>query len=258
MTRGQPIVGPRGPDPGGGPARSCRRGGGLPRVSATGGLARAGGDGEAGGVPRRGVLGPPGPGLRRPGARVVIVGLAPGRARRQPHRADVHRRPLRRLPLRVAAPHRLRQPAHQHAPRRWSAAHRRVDHRAGAVRAAGQPADAGRARHVPPVPRARAGAPRCPGVRRRSAPSPTRACAASSGSAPRPKFAHGVEVPLDEAAGSSAASTSASRTPSPASSPSPCSTPSSAEELQVSADAEAAGRRSRSKRQSRAVISAAA
>ena len=40
------------------------------------------------------------------------------------------------------------------------APHRRVDHRGRAVRAAGQQADAGRARHVPAVPRARAGAAR--------------------------------------------------------------------------------------------------
>ena len=51
------------------------------------------------------------PGFGDPAARLVIVGLAPGRPRRQPHRADVHRRPLRRLALRGAAPGRARQPA---------------------------------------------------------------------------------------------------------------------------------------------------
>ena len=43
-------------------------------------------------------------------------------------------------------------------PRRRARLTRRVHHGAGAVRAAGQQADPGRARHLPPVPRARAGA----------------------------------------------------------------------------------------------------
>ena len=51
------------------------------------------------------------PGFGDPDASIVIVGSGPGRPRRQPHRPDVHRRPLGRLPLRRAAPHRLRQPA---------------------------------------------------------------------------------------------------------------------------------------------------
>ena len=42
------------------------------------------------------------PGLGPADARIAVVGLAPGRARRQPHRSGVHRRPQRRLDLRGA------------------------------------------------------------------------------------------------------------------------------------------------------------
>ena len=115
MTRGQPIVGPRGSVPGGGPARCVQdEVVALPRVPPAGGLAGAGRRREAGRLPRRGLLGPARPGLRRPGRPGRDRGPGPGRPRRQPHRPHVHRRPLRRLPLRVAAPHRLRQPADEH------------------------------------------------------------------------------------------------------------------------------------------------
>ena len=64
------------------------------------------------GVPRVDLLGKAGAELRRPAARLVIVGLAPGGPRREPHRPHVHGRSLGRLPLRGAAPCGLRQPAH--------------------------------------------------------------------------------------------------------------------------------------------------
>ena len=41
---------------------------------------------------------------------LLIVGLAPGRPRRQPHRPHLHRRPQRRLALRQPAPRRAGQP----------------------------------------------------------------------------------------------------------------------------------------------------
>ena len=53
-----------------------------------------------------------------------------------------------------------------------------------------------RARHLPPVPRARAGAARRPRVRRRSARFAYEGLCRILGVAPRPKFAHGIEVPL--------------------------------------------------------------
>ena len=66
---------------------------------------------EAGVVPRRGVLGPPGARLRRP-ARPAADRRARARgARREPDRPGVHRRPVGRLALRVAAPDRVREPA---------------------------------------------------------------------------------------------------------------------------------------------------
>ena len=83
-----------------------------------------------------------------------------------------------------------------------------VRHRRGAVRAAGQQADARRARPVPAVPPTRAGAARA-GARRSwcSAAFAYEALArvlAACGSplpVPRPKFAHGVEVPTERCAG---------------------------------------------------------
>ena len=85
------------------------------------------------------------------GAVLLIVGPRAGRARRQPHRTRVHRRPLRRLPLRVAAPHRLREPADQRASRRWARTSRLLHHCRGQVRAPAEQADARRARRVPAV-----------------------------------------------------------------------------------------------------------
>ena len=90
--------------PAAGRARAARHG--LPRLPAARGLARGGRRGQARGVRRPGVLGPADPGLRRPGRDRAAARPRPRRARRQPDRARVHRRPLGRLPLRRAAPHR--------------------------------------------------------------------------------------------------------------------------------------------------------
>ena len=60
----------------------------------------------------------PVPGLRRSRRPHRDRRPGPRRPRRQPDGPDVHRRPLGRLPLRRPPPHRLRQPADQHGPRR--------------------------------------------------------------------------------------------------------------------------------------------
>ena len=92
------------------------------------------------------------PGLRRSRPLAGAGRPRPGGPRRQPHRADVHRRPQRRLPGRRAAPRRARLAAHL-GPRRRRPAPDRVPHDRGrALRAAGQPPDARRARPLPPVP----------------------------------------------------------------------------------------------------------
>ena len=59
----------------------------------------------------RHLLGPPDPGLRRPGRPRPDPRPRARRPRRQPHRPRLHRRPQRGLPLRRAAPHGLREPA---------------------------------------------------------------------------------------------------------------------------------------------------
>ena len=114
MTRGQPIVGPRGPDPGGGAAGACRtRWWAAARAPAWWpGASRS----RARSGPRSGTrtTGAARARLRRPGRPGGDRRPGPGRPRRQPHGPHVHRRPVRRLPLRLAAPHRLRQPADQH------------------------------------------------------------------------------------------------------------------------------------------------
>ena len=126
---------------------------------------------------------------RRPGA---------GRARRQPHRAHVHRRSIGR----VAVPGPATGPG---SPTRPISVARddglelvgRLHHRAGAVRPAGQQADPGRARRLPAL--ARGGG--------RAAPRTSRSFSRSgrSGSGRRPggwdferipAFAHGAEATL--------------------------------------------------------------
>ena len=139
--------------------------------------------------------------LRRPGGAAGDRRPGPGRPRRQPHRPDVHRRPLRRLALRGPAPGRLRQPARVGAPRRRAAPARRLRHRGRPLRAAGQQADAGGARQLPPLPGARAGAARAlPGRSSPSAPSAgTGSCAPPRALGvevprPKPRFGHGAEA----------------------------------------------------------------
>ena len=80
-----------------------------------------------------------------------------GRPRREPHRPDVHRRPVGRLPRRRAAPHRLRQRGRRPAaPATGCALRGAVDRRRRAVRAAAEPPDARRARRLPALDRRRA------------------------------------------------------------------------------------------------------
>ena len=139
-----------------GPARARARGRLVPALPAAGRVARGGRAGQARVVRRRGVLGQAAAGLRRPRRRRARDRARAGRARRQPDRADLHRGPLGRLAVRVAVPDRVRQPADLGGARRRVAPERLLHRRRGPVRAAGEQADAGRARQLPAVPRARA------------------------------------------------------------------------------------------------------
>ena len=154
-------------------------------------------------VPRRGVLGPAG---ARAGARrrrgSLIVGLAPAAHGGNRTGPDVHRRPQRRLAVRRAAPGGPGQPADVDARRGRPAADRRPDGRGGALRAAGQQADAGRSatparpgwpRELALLPRAAGGRlPRRLRLARRSGRCWRRPATGCRGRG-RP-FGHGVEV----------------------------------------------------------------
>ena len=204
---------------------------GLPGLPAAGGLAGAGGGREAGRLRRRGLLGPAGARLRRPGR----LGRSSSAWRRRPTAATAPGgcSPATARATGCSGP--CGAPAWPTSRRARAATtacvlHGRLHRRRRAVRAAGQQAHARRARPLPAVPRARAGAARatlrvvvCLGAFAYEVVAPL------LGVRPRPRFGHGVEV--DARAGPDdrrcARSTRASRTPSPASSPSRCSTPSS-------------------------------
>ena len=127
-----------------------------------------------------------------------------GGPRRQPHRPDLHRRPLRRLALRRAAPGRPGDPADQRARRRRPRADRHPDGRHGPLRAAAEQADHRRARHLRALAGGRAdaaGRPRAGGrgARRRSAGTPRCRSFRALGwqvPSPKPRFGHGAEAVL--------------------------------------------------------------
>ena len=121
----------------------------LPRLSAPRGLARGGGRASAAPFPGTALLGAAGPRLRRPAARLLVVGLAPRRTGATA-RGGSSRAILGRLPLRRAAPAGLANQAALGLAERRPRAERRL-HRGGrALRAAGQQAHAGGVRDLPP------------------------------------------------------------------------------------------------------------
>ena len=140
----------------------------------------------------RGVLGPPGPGLRRPGRARARPRPGARRPRRQPHRPRVHRRPLGRLALRRHAPQRASPTSRPRCTRddglRLPG---RVDRGGRALRAAGQQADAPGARRLPALDGGGARAPQRPqGRSSASARSPgTPRCACAPRSAIRARAA---------------------------------------------------------------------
>src|SRR3954454_14134916 len=138
--------------------RTERGGRELPPLPPPRRVARARGAREAGGVSRRGVLGPAAARLRRPGGARADPRAGPGGARRQPDRPHLHRRPLRRLPVRLAAPDGAGQPARERGARRRAAPRRRLCGRRGALRPAAQPPHAAGAGELRRVAGARGGA----------------------------------------------------------------------------------------------------
>ncbi len=138
------------------------------------------------------------PGFGDPRGRDRPGGPGPGRPRRQPDRAGVHRRPVGRVALPGAPPGRSRPLPGQHPPRRRPGADGRLHHRCGALRAAGQQADAGRAGDLPAVPGTRARRPARRPRLRRARRVRLRGAGGIVGLRPRPRFGHGVEAPLPD------------------------------------------------------------
>ena len=171
----------------------------MPGLPSPGGLAGAGGQREAGRFPGPDSTGaeecrgsvtrapgrPGGPGARRPTAPTGPGGCSPATGRASGCTAALHRAGLARLPSAPIAT--------------TATARGRLHHRRGALRTAGQQADAGRAGRLPPVPGARAGR-RCrrPASTWRSAAFGYEALAGMVGLRPRPRFGHGVEAPLPD------------------------------------------------------------
>ena len=199
----------------------------LPALPAAGRVARAGRAREARGVRRTRTTGA---GRSRASAtrraRVLVLGLAPAAHGAQPHRPRLHRRPLGRLPVRRAAPHRLRQPADVGA-RATTACELRDAGSTAAVRCAppaNKPTPAG-ARQLPALDRCASSSccPTCASIvclgafawdagaaaARRARRAGAAARARASATAP--------SAPIGAPARCSAASTPASRTRSPAS-----------------------------------------
>ncbi len=85
-------------------------------------------------------------------APLLIVGLAPGTARRQPHRPAVHRRLCRRPALSDIARIRICPRRLSRKRRRRAGTRRLPDRQCRALRAAAEQADARRDQHLPAVP----------------------------------------------------------------------------------------------------------
>ena len=105
---------------GGHAGRTCRASVGLPRLPAPGRLARGGGRRAPPLVPRRALLGPPHSRLGIGPAATADRGPRARGPRREPYRPDLHRRPQRRFPFRVAVPVRMGGKADQRG--RWATA----------------------------------------------------------------------------------------------------------------------------------------
>jgi hypothetical protein len=121
---------------------------GVRRVSSAGELAGRHRGHQAPAVRRRALLGPPDTQLGRSGSLAADRRAGTRRARRQPHRPDLYRRPQRRLLVRLALPMRAGGSAAECPCGRRAAAHRRADGGHRRVRAARQQANPRGARRL--------------------------------------------------------------------------------------------------------------
>ena len=130
----------------------------MPAMPPASGVAGGDGRGEARRLCRLGVLGTAAAGVWGSLCPGPDRGLGAGRARRQSDRAHFHGRPVGGLAVRGAVAGGLCEPGFVRLTGRWAGAARLLDQRRGALRAAGESADAGRARQLPAISGPRAGA----------------------------------------------------------------------------------------------------
>ena len=126
--------------------RHLPRGCVLPEVPAPGRVARDGGSRTSRGLFVRGLLGPSRARFRRPSRPPCRSRACSGRTRRQPHREDIHGRPLRRLALGSAVASGACDPARERVGFRRAASGGYLGDRRGEVRA--RPATGLRRRNV--------------------------------------------------------------------------------------------------------------
>src|SRR5215469_12155498 len=118
---------------------------------------RKDGSGEAAGVSGMDLLGKARAGVWRPAGTALAAGTGAGRARFEPDRADVYRRPFRGFSLHCTVQSRLCQSAFGFPFARRIEAVKRVHHRSGAMRTTRQQAASQGAGQLPRLPGTRAG-----------------------------------------------------------------------------------------------------
>ena len=122
----------------------------------TPGVLRAGGAGKACRLSSRGVLGSPGPGIRRPARPHAGAGVGPGGARSQPHGPGIHRGRFIGLPDAGNASSRLREHADLADCQGRAQAEGCLHQRRRSLRPAREQADHERDRQLPRLSRIRA------------------------------------------------------------------------------------------------------
>ncbi len=130
----------------------------MPYMSPARAIPREGRPLEARRLPQLGILGSARPRVRGSGRETPDRRPGAGGSWRQPHRARIHGRPERRIPVSGSVPRRLCESTDLGFERRWTGPSGLLHRRRGTVRSATEQADANRVRPMPAVLGARGGA----------------------------------------------------------------------------------------------------